>query len=534
MATKQPIPFGAPPITKPEIDTQDLVKNKKPIPFGAPPVSFPTAQPPASHLSFMQKLGGVIKALPGQAVSDIKGGINNAKEIGSGVIQDFKEGGQNIVNDAKKTSFNVDYNPQTQQNIGTTVADVIGTIAKTAFSPISRTVGKFSSDTADKLADLPSFQHFANSPQGAAITGLSDVIGNHYSDWAKKNPELAKDLESAYNTAQLATAEKATPEIKSAAETVADTAGKVKDAVVPVVKDTAGKVVDAGKTVVDNTVGKAAVERDLANISDKKIQNSIDAVSPELSGKKLTQAYKDVVTGKRTTVGGKVFGAQDVGNLKDTIDLGTRLKDTLTSKNPIKNLTNLSTDLTKTEGSLKPLLENDKTPIVKQGLSDALDEKTQNMPREFIKDPDNTYQSVIDFAKEKINNAEPTINGMRNARIEFDAAAKREFPNAYKDGGYIDTKTPSGQAIKDARDTINKYMYDTAENGSEIQKLIGHEADIFKATDYIAPKAAAQHGLTPTVKLYNAIKAHPIASTAIGGYVGDKIIKTLTGGKVGF
>lgn len=60
----------------------------------------------------------------------------------------------------------------------------------------------------------------------------------------------------------------------------------------------------------------------------------------------------------------------------------------------------------------------------------------------------------------------------------------------------IDVKTPAGRAIKFVRDSMNEHLYNVAPNGSDIQKLIGREADIFRATDAVAPKAAATHGMS--------------------------------------
>ena len=146
------------------------------------------------------------------------------------------------------------------------------------------------------------------------------------------------------------------------------------------------------------------------------------------------------------------------------------------------------------------------------------------MPREFsaIKDSKSVFNNVVDFAKDITNKAEDSISGIRDARTKFDAQAQREYPSAYKEGR-IDTSTPAGRAIKTVRDAMNEHLYNTAPNGSEIQQLIGREADIFRAVDNIAPKAAKGQGKNVIAQF---IKDHPTAAKIAGyGVVGTLGVK---------
>ncbi len=257
------------------------------------------------------------------------------------------------------------------------------------------------------------------------------------------------------------------------------------------------------------------------------VQTAIDAVSATPKGSQLGKAYADTVTGKRAATPGGIIKPQSIGPDSQAVGLGTRLQDILTSKDPLKNLDSLATNLQETEGKLGPLLENDKTPFIKQSVNDGLGELEKNMPREFIKDPNKSYQDVIAFAQKMVNETEPNMNGLRDARIAFDNQAKIEYPNAFKNG-YIDTKTPAGQAIKDARDFISNYLYSTAENGSEAQQLIKRESDIFNASQIIGPKAGESEGASKLSQIGKAIENHPIYSTALT--VGaDKLLKKFTG-----
>ena len=142
---------------------------------------------------------------------------------------------------------------------------------------------------------------------------------------------------------------------------------------------------------------------------------------------------------------------------------------------------------------------------------------------------------VLDYAKELIEESEDTVRGIRDLRKAFDQQARLEYPNAFKGEG-IDTKTPAGRAIKAARDVINDHLYDTAPEGSLIKELIGREADIYRATDLVAPKALELDGLSATEKVLREWYKHPVAITAgvlgaitAAGGVGASVVNAVTG-----
>ncbi len=269
----------------------------------------------------------------------------------------------------------------------------------------------------------------------------------------------------------------------------------------------------------------------------KELQSSIDAVNPNLSGKKLTGAYKQTVSGGRDVTPASIFKEQGLTPDQQAINLGTRLQDLKLGRDPIKNIDKLGAALEEAESKLTTALKGD--PEInyhanKPDLISSLDKAKGTIPREFstIKDSKATFNNVMDFAKQTVAKADDSISGLRDARTAFDTQAHLEYPNAFKEGG-IDVKTPAGRAIKQARDLINEHLYNTAPNGSEIQGLIGREADIFRATDTIAPKAALGHGKNSFQLM---IEKHPTLSRyikyAVGGYITDKALKATTG--VGF
>ena len=329
-------------------------------------------------------------------------------------------------------------------------------------------------------------------------------IGELYKIWASKpeNQRVAQNLESSVPIASLLLG--------------GTGAGQAAE-------DLALGAVKFGKTLVST-----AEETALALKSVTPSLVTLDALTPELSSKKLTNAYKEVVTGKRTLQESGILTGQQLSNPEEVKNLADSLSDISFVKDPAKNLNLLGNDLKQTETRLTTLLEADKTPIVKESLTDTLDNLNAELPREYrgIKDSETAFKNVIDFAKEKVLETEPTVNGLRNARIAFDNQARKEFPNAFKEAGFIDTKTPAGRAIKLGRDTINDYAYNTAEKGSELQKLIKREADIFKANEIIAPKASTFDQKNFFKKFYIQ---HPVISKIIGGAGAAEIIKHGTG-----
>lgn len=237
-----------------------------------------------------------------------------------------------------------------------------------------------------------------------------------------------------------------------------------------------------------------------SKIKNNPVNRAVNAVDPELGNKKLASAYQEVVTGKRKATSASIFDEQKLSPSEQIKGLGTRLKDVIKSDKPLKNLDSLGKELETTESKIEEAFSS--SPDLqynadKSTLFEKLHSIKSTIPREFssIRDSKATFNDVVDFGQEVLDKADDNPAGLRNARTAFDNQAKLEYPNAFKEGA-IDTKTPAGRAIKAVRDMFNEHLYTTAPNGSEIKRLIGHEADIFRASENIAQKAAKMHGET--------------------------------------
>lgn len=234
----------------------------------------------------------------------------------------------------------------------------------------------------------------------------------------------------------------------------------------------------------------------------KNPQKILDATNPEENGKAKIKAYKDVVTGNRTGGETGMLKTQGLDPGTDAVKLSSRLNDipgyAADGNTHLDNLKALGNNLDTTESKIDEVTSNDTTTGTKEGLKSELENLKENRPTEFKIKGDNSklYNKVIDFAKSVVDKNDENTKGFRDGRTEFDNQAKREFPSAFKPDGSIDTTKPAGAAIKSVRDTYNKYTYDNSSRGEELRGHIQREADIFRAANNIAPKAAAQDGET--------------------------------------
>lgn len=246
---------------------------------------------------------------------------------------------------------------------------------------------------------------------------------------------------------------------------------------------------------------KSGLSKILSGRSERKaLEATIDAVYNSPTGAKFKKTSGQALAGERELTPASMFREQGLTPDQQTVSLATRLKELGLGKDPVKNSRLLADDFAETETKLQKALTADpeiKYLADKPTLTENLNLIKFEAPQEFrIKDSQSMVNRVVDFGNKVIAQAEDSIGGIREARKAFDAQAKREFPTAFKSDGTIDTKTPAGFAIKETRDRINAHLYDTAPNGSEIQALIGREADLYRAAQVSFEKAMSGQGKT--------------------------------------
>jgi hypothetical protein len=435
----------------------------------------PASQPGSRLKGFIEGANQATGGIAGSAIQNTANTYKNA-------IPDFIE-------EAGRNDESTSRNPV--KRVAQNALAATGSALNTVFAPITGTVKAIS----DAAANNKTVQNFAQHPM---VNKVLDLFGG-LDQAAQEHPELARDIQNLIMVGTTALGAK-TP----LAEKPIGSIEGIKNTTVKVAQDIKSTVKEVKQKAVDANTARA-------------VNKSVSAVSPELTGRKLVDAYKEVIKGKRNVTESSVFKEQQLSPSDQIIALGTRLKDVIKSTNPLNNLKSLSKELGTTESKIQQAFKSDpelQYNADKSTLFSKLEEIKSKLPREYtaIKDSRAVFNNVVDFAKELLNKADDTPLGLREARTAFDAQARLEYPNAFREGA-IDLKTPAGRAIRDARDAFNQHLYNTAPNGTEIQRLIGHEADLFKANENIAAKAAKLHGDTG---LKQWMKRNPGIVKAIG------------------
>lgn len=421
------------------------------------------------------------------------------KQAAENVGQSFMEGGETLSNDFAKYREDIKgKNPveqvlhafqfarQTAGNIAKTAGEVGLNTAKIAAAPVTqvRTNENLDNKTIGKVA-----------AEGgtAAVEGIVNKLTETHPeliDWVAKksqeNPELARGIGDLFHTLTLGGAGKIAGE--GASEGFAKT-----------LKTGVQDLIAGGKNGLEKT--KSTV----ASVKAPKLatlDTNIEAVNPVLKGKQLEGAYEQIATGGRSYAKAGLRAEQTLAPSEQAVKVGTRLHDAgiQLSGNAPKDLETLHGALNTTEKRIEKLLSG-KDPEVqyladKQTLISSLEDIKKNSPLQFksIKEDGKLHTSVVNFARQVIAESDDSIKGLRDARIKFDAQAKKEFPSAFGRDGTIDTKNAAGRAIKDVRDSINEHLYNTAPEGSEIRKLIQQESDIFRAAKAVSVRASSGEG----------------------------------------
>lgn len=358
------------------------------------------------------------------------------------------------------------------------------------------------------------------------------------SDWAAAHPDISKTLGDIFNVGTSIAGSGALD------TSVGDAATAVKNGVTNTVasaNDAAGAV----KTAIVGTPEEQAAAQAVKTGAQatKDAASTVSALDPELKGAKLVAAQREAITGTRTIRPATMFTEQTLSPGARTISLGQRLSsdiplsegDTMPkvvlSKDPVKNTAILRQALTDTENKLTTALKGD--PDInfnadKPTLYEALDSAQKTSPEEFrIGENKIVTKNVFNFANKVIAKSDDSIEGLRDARTALDSQARVEYPNAFNPDGSVNVRSAAGSAIKRARDIINQHLYNTAPAGSDIQKLIAREADIFQASTPVATKAAAGVGKTIPERVIGNVRKHPVISTAVAASAGVAAAKGL-------
>lgn len=263
-----------------------------------------------------------------------------------------------------------------------------------------------------------------------------------------------------------------------------------------------GGVLGLGSGILGKLTGKIG--------ADVPVRESIDAVNPDLNGKKLSSSYeKGAFQGKIKP--SSSFGVQEVSPSNQVLNLGKSLSDIGLKSSPgeaANNLIKIGKAMQDTESKITPFNETPVSNGIKRTVVTELDSLKSQVPQEFIdlKNTSPRFDKVIDYAKKLVNKTDNTIGGYRNTRGSFYDSLKTQFPSAFDDQGRFNIKTPEGAAGKMVYDHLNQNLFDIAPKKSNLPGLIKREGDLFQAAKNIAPKAKAMDGLSGFSKF---VKSNP-------------------------
>lgn len=268
-------------------------------------------------------------------------------------------------------------------------------------------------------------------------------------------------------------------------ETTPDTLGTYASALKPFAEvplaglETLGAINIAGN-IPDAVGGTVDVSRRVlkTRASAKDTKLALEALAPEERGKAFTSR---LLSRARS---GKSLSDPD----RDTVNLAESLGGVVKNpKNPAKDIKALQDEFRGVSTKLDDVLTADKSIVSRAEAKSVLNKLMGEKPREFIGENGKLYDDAVEFAKQLVDNNPGKAQGIRNARIQFDAQARTQYPSAFQ-GGRIDVKSPAGRAIKDVRDALNEFLYQRTPAGSQVRELIKKEADIYRALDIIVPK----------------------------------------------
>lgn len=156
-----------------------------------------------------------------------------------------------------------------------------------------------------------------------------------------------------------------------------------------------------------------------------------------------------------------------------------------------------------------PFLDNFKQGFNQKQILTKIRRVIGQKPLVFVSETaeGNTYKKVVETALKEIKKYPNNASGLWKARIGFDQAVRETFGDAI-----WDKSTPLRKAIGNVRDAMNDAIGDLTGNPTQWKEYRSYVADLYKAAETIADKAAAEVG---TSKVSAFMKKHPLLRSAL-------------------
>ncbi len=274
------------------------------------------------------------------------------------------------------------------------------------------------------------------------------------------------------------------------------------------------KGVGMAKTAVSGALGKA--------MGKTALSGTIDAISPELSGKAASGAVarggikSDFLTGTYKQATPKAL--EDMAKVVQESVPGFDSMKTFTEK------------LNATRTSVYKMAEDLKQQVVKSGQDTMysyreLEAQMKALEPSIAVKSDNTLSRQFELAREaamktavEAGSTHPlgaggigVISDLFDARKAFDAIVDKQFPNLY-----LRENAPMRDAITSMREVMNNFIDERLPKGSGFRESLKNQSKLFRAIDNMAPKAAKELGST-RMSRFSARHPKTIGTLKTGG-----------------
>ena len=316
---------------------------------------------------------------------------------------------------------------------------------------------------------------------GAVSAVIPQAVIDKFLQLKKDHPELAANIDAALNVASVAPGE-----------------------------GIARKVIQKGVEGVE-TAAKAtkAVAKEIPKIAEKKTATKLtELATPRLTAKTATEATKTSPKG--------ILGKISVVPAKRTLEI----KDALKSVPDITKGSSLTEKANRVEKAINKEAESLKYKIAKKDIPYSTKDlntrlKAVEIP-EFIKSSDTATQvkanRIIDKFNEIARNKDTKISNLLDARKEFDAWVKKEYPRVFDE-----SSNAVQTLVKNIRTEVNNFIDDSIPDAS-VKESLKKQNLLYDAHDIINEKAVMgapkTYGEVGTTRLGRFAERHPTLTKA--------------------
>ena len=387
-------------------------------------------------------------------------------------------------------------------DIGSAIGDVV-TLKTSLPEGALRAAGSVAGGVGDVIGKVaepithPIMEALSQTDVGKAIAPKISDVASKYSEWAKNNPQIAKDLEAATNIATLLP-------IGKGASMLGEQA----------LKTEAGL---AAKTAVSKVVSSSATET-----AEKELSKLAELVS-ETPTKKTGISALEKTGGEESLTGG-----YKLPSTASDLRMAENVKGVV---NPKSSMTSNIKAINK---EIARVSEKEVRPGLKGVASDPIEStvnRLKNIEKPDIVVADTTLDRTYDLVRnrmiQQIEKQPPTLEGLLNARQDFDKMVIDQFGDVAFDS---EKNTAIKRAVKDMRGEVNAMI---AEKAPQYSKQMEKLTDMYDARYNIAEKVYTdlnKGGYARLKSLYpKATKTAEITAGAAGLGLTGAYIKGLMG-----